>query len=61
LGERDARIVAGLLMSVHRQFFRAARRQALAGRTGPAALRRLKADIARAYELLEHGLTAAVK
>ena len=61
LGERDARIVAGLLMSVHRQFFRAARRQALAGRTGPAALRRLKADIARAYELLEHGLAAAVK
>jgi AcrR family transcriptional regulator len=59
--ERDARIVAGLLMSVHRQFFRAARRQALAGRTGPAAMRRLKADIARAYELLEHGLGAAVR
>jgi AcrR family transcriptional regulator len=61
LGERDARIVSGLLMSVHRQFFRAARRQALAGRTGPAAQRQLKADIARAYELLEHGLAAAVK
>jgi AcrR family transcriptional regulator len=60
LGERDARIVAGLLMSVHRQFFRAARRQALAGKTGPAALRQLKADIARAYELLEHGLGAAM-
>jgi AcrR family transcriptional regulator len=60
LGERDARIVAGLLMSVHRQFFRTARRQALAGRTGPAARRQLKADIARAYELLEHGVSAAL-
>jgi AcrR family transcriptional regulator len=59
--ERDARIVAGLLMSVHRQFFRAARRQALAGRTGPSATRRLKAEIARAYELLEHGLGSAVR
>jgi len=60
LGERDARIVAGLLMSVHRQYFRAARRQALAGKTGPAALRQLKADISRAYELLEHGVGATV-
>jgi len=60
LAERDARIVAGLLMSVHRQYFRAARRQALAGKTGPAALRQLKADISRAYELLEHGVGAAV-
>jgi AcrR family transcriptional regulator len=60
LRERDARIVAGLLMSVHRQFFRGARVQALAGKTGPAALRQLKADIARAYELLEHGLAGAV-
>lgn len=60
LGERDARIVAGLLMSVHRQYFRAARRQALAGKTGPAALRQLTADITRAYELLEHGVGAAV-
>jgi AcrR family transcriptional regulator len=59
--ERDARIAAGLLMSVHRQFFRAARRQALAGRTGPAAMRRLRAEIARAYELLEHGLGAVVR
>ena len=60
LAERDARIVAGLLMSVHRHYFRAARRQALAGKTGPAALRQLKADISRAYELLEHGVGAAV-
>jgi AcrR family transcriptional regulator len=54
--ERDARIAAGLLVSVHRQLFRAARKQALAGRSGPAAVRRLRADLERAYELLEHGL-----
>jgi AcrR family transcriptional regulator len=54
--ERDARIAAGLLVSVHRQLFRAARKQALAGRHGPAAVRRLRADLERAYQLLEHGL-----
>jgi AcrR family transcriptional regulator len=54
--ERDARISAGLLVSVHRQVFRGARRQALAGKHGPAAVRRLRADLERAYELLEHGL-----
>jgi AcrR family transcriptional regulator len=56
LSERDARIAASLLVGVHRQFFRAARRMALAGKHGPAAVRRLKGDIARAYELLEGGL-----
>ena len=56
LDERDARIAAGLLVSVHRQFFRSARKQALAGKTGPAAVRRLRADLERSYELLEHGL-----
>jgi AcrR family transcriptional regulator len=54
--ERDARIAAGLLVSVHRQLFRTARKQALAGRHGPAAVRRLRADLERAYQLLEHGL-----
>jgi AcrR family transcriptional regulator len=54
--ERDARIAAGLLVSVHRQLFRAARQQALAGRHGPAAARRLREDLDRAYVLLEHGL-----
>jgi AcrR family transcriptional regulator len=54
--ERDARIAAGLLVSVYRQLFRAARKQALAGRNGPAAVRRLRADLERAYQLLEHGL-----
>ncbi|HUZ80982.1 MAG TPA: TetR family transcriptional regulator [Gaiellaceae bacterium] len=54
--ERDARIAAGLLVSVHRQVFRGARKQALAGKHGPAAVRRLRADLERAYELLEHGL-----
>ena len=53
---RDARIAAGLLISVHRQFFRMARVQALAGMHGPAAARRLRSDLERAYELLEHGL-----
>jgi AcrR family transcriptional regulator len=53
---RDARIAASLLISVHRQFFRAARVQALAGKHGPAASRRLRSDLERAYALLEHGL-----
>jgi AcrR family transcriptional regulator len=56
LDERDANIAAGLLVSVHRQFFRAARKQALAGKHGPSAARRLRADLERAYQLLEHGL-----
>jgi AcrR family transcriptional regulator len=54
----DAQIAANLLMSVHWQFFRNARAHALAGRSGPAAARRLRADLDRAYRLLEHGLTA---
>jgi AcrR family transcriptional regulator len=53
---RDARIAASLLISVHRYFFRAARTQALAGKHGQAASRRLRADLERAYALLEHGL-----
>ena len=53
---RDARIAASLLISVHRHFFRAARTQALAGKHGPAAARRLRSDLERAYTLLEHGL-----
>ena len=56
IDERDAHIAASLLVSVHRQFFRAARKMALAGRHGPAAARRLKSDLERAYGLLEHGL-----
>jgi AcrR family transcriptional regulator len=60
LTERDARISATLLIGVHRQFFRAARYMALAGKHGPAAVRRLKTDIARAYELLEGGLGAVL-
>jgi AcrR family transcriptional regulator len=56
LDERDARIAAGLLVSVHRHFFRIARQQALAGKHGPGAVRRLRADLDRAYELLEQGL-----
>ena len=56
IDERDARIAAGLLVSVHWQLFRTARKQALAGRHGPAAVRRLRADLDRAHRLLEHGL-----
>jgi AcrR family transcriptional regulator len=57
IDERDARIAAGLLVSIHRQLFRAARKQALAGKHGPSATRRLRADLDRAYHLLEHGLS----
>ena len=56
ISERDARIAAGLLVAVHRQLFHFARKQALAGKHGPGAVRRLRADLDRAYELLEHGL-----
>jgi AcrR family transcriptional regulator len=56
IDERDARVAAGLLVSVHRQLFRLARKQALAGKHGPSAVRRLRADLDRAYHLLEHGL-----
>jgi AcrR family transcriptional regulator len=55
-GELDASVAASLLVGVHWQFFVTARKRALAGRHGPAAARRLRADLERAYELLEHGL-----
>jgi AcrR family transcriptional regulator len=54
----DSQMAANLLMSVHWQLFRNARAQALAGRSGPAAAKRLRADLDRAYRLLEHGLGA---
>jgi AcrR family transcriptional regulator len=54
--ELEARIAASLLVGVHWQFFVTARQRALAGRHGPAAAKRLRADLERAYELLEHGL-----
>ena len=56
VSELDARIAASALVDVHAQFFRLARKQALAGKHGPAAARKLRADLARAYELLENGL-----
>lgn len=58
LGTRpiDAKIAANMLIGVHWELFRSARAQALAGRDGPAAVRRLRADLDRAYNLLEHGL-----
>jgi AcrR family transcriptional regulator len=54
--ELDAKIAANVLVSVHWQFFRNARAQALSGRSGPAAVRRLRSDLERAYGLLERGL-----
>src|SRR5436190_1065133 len=56
--EIDAKIAANMLIGVHWQLFRNARTQALAGRQGPAAVRRLRSDLDRAYRLLEHGLGA---
>jgi AcrR family transcriptional regulator len=52
----EARIAATLLIGVQWQFFLLARERALAGRHGPAAARRLRAELRRAYELLERGL-----
>ncbi len=52
----EAKIAANMLVGVHWELFRGARTQALAGRVGPAAARRLRADLDRAYALLEHGL-----
>jgi AcrR family transcriptional regulator len=56
--ELDATVAANALVSVQWQFFRNARRAALAGKTGPAAEKKLRADLSRAYTLLEHGLGA---
>jgi AcrR family transcriptional regulator len=56
--EIDAKIAATMLVGVHWQLFRNARAQALAGRHGPGAVRRLRSDLERAYSLLEHGLSA---
>src|SRR5262245_46352574 len=54
--EVEARVAATLLVGVHWSFFVTARERALAGQFGPAAARRLRADLGRAYELLEQGL-----
>jgi AcrR family transcriptional regulator len=54
--EVDASVAASLLVGVHWTFFVMARKRALAGRHGPAAARRLRADLERAYALLERGL-----
>ena len=54
--ELDAKIAANVLVGVLWQFFRNARSQALAGRSGPAAAKRLRADLRQAFQLLEGGL-----
>jgi AcrR family transcriptional regulator len=56
LNDLDARVAATLLIGIHWQFFLLARSRALAGRHGPGAARALRRDLARAYDLLEHGL-----
>jgi AcrR family transcriptional regulator len=56
--ELDATVAANALVSVQWQIFRNARRAALEGKHGPAAERKLRADLNRAYTLLEHGLGA---
>jgi AcrR family transcriptional regulator len=56
LDDLDARVAASLLIGIHWQFFTLARKRALAGKHGPAAARRLRTDLERAYELLERGL-----
>jgi AcrR family transcriptional regulator len=52
----EAKVAANALVGVHWQLFREARAHALAGRHGPAVVRQLRADLERAYLLLEHGL-----
>jgi hypothetical protein len=54
--ELDARVAANVLVSVQWQHFRNARTHALAGRHGPAAERKLRSELKRAYRLLENGL-----
>ena len=56
--ELDARVAANAVVSVHWQFFRNARRAALAGKHGPAAAKKLRSDLSRAYRLLEGGLAS---
>jgi AcrR family transcriptional regulator len=54
--ELEAGVAATLLVGVQWQFFVNARKRALAGRHGPTAAKRLRADLSRTYELLENGL-----
>jgi AcrR family transcriptional regulator len=56
VNELDAKVAANVLVTVQWQHFRNARAHALAGRNGPAAERKLRAELKRAYRLLEHGL-----
>jgi AcrR family transcriptional regulator len=51
-----AHVAASQLVAAHWQVFVTARERALAGKHGPAAARRLRADAERAYDLVERGL-----
>lgn len=52
----DATVAANAMVGVYWQLFRDARAEALAGRHGPNAARRLRSRLNRAYALLEGGL-----
>ena len=54
--EHDAKVAANALIGIQWQLFRDARAEALAGRHGRAAVRRLRSHLQRAYSLLERGL-----
>jgi hypothetical protein len=56
--EFDAELAATMLVGVQWQLFVTARERALAGKHGRAAERRLRADLDRAYEVLDRGLGA---
>jgi AcrR family transcriptional regulator len=56
--ELESSIAANAIVSMQWQVFRNARANALAGRHGPPAERRLRTDVNRAHDLLEHGLSA---
>jgi AcrR family transcriptional regulator len=58
ISELEASIAANAIIGMQWQMFRNARANALAGRHGPAAERRLRNDVNRAHQLLEHGLGA---
>jgi hypothetical protein len=58
VSELDARVAANAIVSVHWQFFRNARRHALEGKHGPAAEKKLRSELGRAYGLLENGLVS---
>ncbi len=56
IAELESHVAANAIVSLHWQFFRNARKAALAGRHGPAAAKKLREDLRRAHALLRDGL-----